>query len=175
MRNQYEFVGGPLQTIVGLDQIVGADEAVSQPGLGRFARQQSMMGNRPSQGDGQVRVQAQPYRGVREFPIGFGPTSVAANTTATFTAQPQLIFRPSRLIIPSSIAASFVVSDLRIGKNSQLVSANPIPASTFIETAVGVALGLDTCNVGQTITLVVANTTGGAVTFLASLIGTSVE
>lgn len=112
---------------------------------------------------------------VREFIIGFGPTSVAAATTAIFQAQPQLIFRGSRLIIPSTIANNFVVNDIRVGKDSQAVSANPIPAAAFSELGVGVALGLDTATPGILITLSVANTTGGAQTFSAALIGTSMQ
>ncbi len=112
---------------------------------------------------------------VREFIIGFGPTTVNANSTAIFQAQPQLIFRGSRLIIPSTLANNFVVNDIRVGKDSQAVSANPIPAAAFSELGVGVALGLDTATPGILITLSVANTTGGNQTFSAALIGTSMQ
>lgn len=112
---------------------------------------------------------------VREFIIGFGPTAVNANSTATFQAQPQLVFRGSRLIIPSTIANNFSVNDIRVGKDSQAVSANAIPAAAFSELGVGVALGLDTATPGILITLLVSNTTGGSQTFSAALIGTSMQ
>ena len=112
---------------------------------------------------------------VREFIIGLGPTTVNANSTATFQAQPQLIFRGSRLIIPSTLANNFVVNDIRVGKDSQAVSANAIPAAAFSELGVGVALGLDTATPGILITLLVSNTTGGNQTFSAALIGTSMQ
>jgi hypothetical protein len=89
---------------------------------------------------------------VREFIIGFGPAPVNALSTAIFQAQPQLIFR-----------------------GSQAVSANPIPAATFSELAVGVALGLDTATPGILITLSTSNTTNAQQTFSASLIGTSMQ
>jgi len=41
---------------------------------------------------------------VREFVIGFGPVMIALMSTAIFQAQPQLIFRGSRLIVPSALA-----------------------------------------------------------------------
>jgi hypothetical protein len=110
---------------------------------------------------------------VREFVIGFGPTVILANSTAIFQAQPQLIFRGSRLIVPSALANNFSINDIRVGKDSQAVSANPIPAAAFSELAVGVNLGLDTATPGIIITISVSNTTAAQQTFSAALIGTS--
>ena len=112
---------------------------------------------------------------VREFVIGFGPTVILANSTAIFQAQPQLIFRGSRLIVPSALANNFSINDIRVGKDSQAVSANPIPAAAFSELAVGVNLGLDTATPGIIITISVSNTTAAQQTFSAALIGTSMQ
>lgn len=112
---------------------------------------------------------------VREFVIGFGPVLIALMSTAIFQAQPQLIFRGSRLIVPSALANNFSINDIRVGKDSQAVSANPIPAAAFSELAVGVNLGLDTAVPGIIITISVSNTTGAQQTFAAALIGTSMQ
>jgi len=112
---------------------------------------------------------------VREFVIGFGPTIILANSTAIFQAQPQLIFRGSRLIVPSALANNFSINDIRVGKDSQAVSSNPIPAAAFSELAVGVNLGLDTATPGIIITISVSNTTAAQQTFSAALIGTSMQ
>jgi hypothetical protein len=112
---------------------------------------------------------------VREFVIGFGPVTIALMSTAIFQAQPQLIFRGSRLIVPSALANNFSINDIRVGKDSQAVSANPIPAAAFSELAVGVNLGLDTAVPGIIITISVSNTTGAQQTFAAALIGTSMQ
>ncbi len=112
---------------------------------------------------------------VREFVIGFGPTVILANSTAIFQAQPQLIFRGSRLIIPSALANNFSLNDIRVGKDSQAVSSNPVPAAAFSELAVGVNLGLDTATPGIIITISVSNTTAAQQTFSAALIGTSMQ
>ena len=112
---------------------------------------------------------------IREFVIGFGPTVILANSTAIFQAQPQLIFRGSRLIVPSALANNFSINDIRVGKDSQAVSANPIPAAAFSELAVGVNLGLDTATPGIIITISVSNTTAAQQTFAAALIGTSMQ
>lgn len=163
---------------IGLDQLVGLDTIVGQDA----PRQASMVRRgfypiaapmAPPQGP-----QIQPVQATRarEFPIGFPATAVAAATTVAITANPQLIFRPSRLVVPAAVGVNFNIVDLRVGKNSQFVSPNALPAAGFSETAVGVALALDTCNVGQLITITVQNTDGAAPhTFSAMLIGTSVE
>jgi len=112
---------------------------------------------------------------VREFVIGFGPTLILGSSTAIFQAQPQLIFRGSRLIVPSALANNFSINDIRVGKDSQAVSSNPIPAAAFSELAVGVNLGLDTATPGIIITISVSNTTLAQQTFSAALIGTSMQ
>jgi hypothetical protein len=122
-------------------------------------------------------------RNVREFAIGFGPTNPAVNpnTTVIVAAQPQILFRGSRLVIPSSygsnaVAQNFLINDIRVGKDSQFVSAGPLPGLAYLETAVGTAMGLDTCNVGQLITLNVTNLDmTNAHTFYATMFGTSVQ
>lgn len=112
---------------------------------------------------------------VREFVIGFGPQNINLMSTAIFQAQPQLIFRGSRLVIPSTVANSFLIADLRVGKDSQAVSSNPVPAAVFSELAVGVNLGLDTAHPGIIISLSISNPTGAPQTFSAALIGTSMQ
>lgn len=160
-----------LAQLVGLDQLVGADAGAAMVPAGFTPAGFGMR----TTGYGNPDVEPLPSRGARGFPIGFGPTAVLPGATVTFLAQPQLIFRPSRLIIPAIIAASFSVADLRIGKNSQLVSANPVPAVAFAENAVDAGLRLDTCNVGQLIALQVTNNAAGAVTFSAALLGVSID
>lgn len=112
----------------------------------------------------------------REFPIGFDSvTTIAAGATATLTQRPQIIFRPERIVVPASVAAFFTIQDVRVGKNSQLVSAGAIPAATFSETAFGVRLKLDTVQISQDLILIVVNIDVAARRFLAAIIGESVE
>ena len=197
--NEYEFVGiqpGGLSEIVGvgypLQEIVGypayarhgfAARGLAAPPVhfaGRHYAGQDMSGP-TQQAVGPQVVQVQP-RNVREFAIGFGPTSpaVPAGATVIVAAQPQIIFRGSRLVVPSAfgadvVAANFTVNDIRVGKDSQFVSAGPLPAIAYLENAVGTAMGLDTCNVGQLITLNVTNIGAAAHTFFATIFGTSVQ
>lgn len=112
----------------------------------------------------------------REFPVGFDSVAtIAAGATATLTQRPQIIFRPERIVVPAAVAAFFQIQDVKVGKNSQLVSAGAIPAATFSETAFGVRLKMDTVQISQDLILIVVNIDVAARRFLASMIGESVE
>lgn len=153
--------------IVGYDDIVGGDYGTLVAGDGGpadtvMARQARL-----------VRQQG-PTR-VRQFPLGFPTTTINAGSSATITAQTQVVFRPRRLVIPSDIAGSLLVNDLKVGKNSMFPSADPIPARVFSENAVGVDLQLDTAQVSQLISLALSNTSGANVSFNACVIGDALE
>lgn len=175
--------------IIGAEDIVGADLAMG--GYSELdnifgASRALVIGNQGSlinQGQVETALASRHsamvvQRGVtkaREYPLGFPVTAVAANGTATVSTQPQVPFRGRRLIVPSDIAGSFLITDLKIGKNSMFPSANPVPARAFTELGVGVDLNLDTAQISQLVTISVENTTGGAVDFSACVIGTAVE
>ena len=160
-----------LDNITGseLNTIVGADDGRSMPSSAAVQQQF------PTNAAHGPRLVRQRLDEARELLLGFGPTAIAGGGTSTFTTQPQLPFRPSRFVIPSATVANFSVNDLKIGKNSQFLSSNSVPAAVFSELAVGVALGLDTCNVGQQITVSITAIAGGPFTFAAALIGTSLQ
>lgn len=148
----YDIVGGDMD---GYFDVVGADAGGPPPGGLRV---------RPT-GPGRA----------RQFPLGFPTTSLATLASAVITTQPQVTFRPRRLVIPSDIAGSILVNDLKVGKNSMFPSANPIPGRMFTEVGVGVDLQLDTAQISQTISLNVTNTSGSTVVFNAGIIGDAVE
>jgi hypothetical protein len=111
----------------------------------------------------------------RQMPLGFPTTAMTAGLSLNVAATTQVLFRGRRLVIPSDIAASILVNDLRIGKNSQFPSTGPVPGRVFSEAAVGVDLSLDTAQISQSIVLNVTNTSVGAITFNAALLGDSLE
>lgn len=155
-------VGAPLQTIVGADG------------------QMQLVNPNP-------RLMDQALTEARELLLGVGDVSdggvtfTAIGQSATFITQPQLPFRPSRYVIPDDNAALFNVDDFKIGKNSQFLSSSPVPGAVFSQLAVGVALGLDTCSIGQQITVTVtfAKLPPGedtpSIRFLSAVIGTSIQ
>ena len=107
--------------------------------------------------------------------IGFTRTAVPANATVEITARPQVLFRGTRLLVGGSIASSFVIEDIKVGRNSQFVATGAQPAEAFKDTATGDNVALDTCKPGVDLTLIVTNITGAASDFRASLFGDSVE
>jgi len=111
----------------------------------------------------------------REYPLGFPTTTIKAGTTTTVSAQPQVPFRGRRLVIPSDIAGSVLINDVKVGKNSMFPTSNPVPGRTFTELGVGVDLNLDTAQISQLVSLNVSNTSLADITFNAALIGTAVE
>jgi len=116
-----------------------------------------------------------PPRSAREFVIGLGSTALPGLSSANIAVQPQVIFRPERIVIPSNLAADFLITDVKVGKNSQLVSPGAIPAVVFVENAFGVRLKMDTAQIAQFITISVTNQNGAARNFQGAIIGPAVE
>jgi len=124
---------------------------------------------------GTVLQQYNPMKG-RQLILGFASTgTVAAGATVDIIQRPQLVFRPERVVIPAAIGANFNVADIRIGKNSQFLSAGAIPGAVFAEGAFGVRLKMDTAQIAMDIDLRVTNISAGALNFFAAMIGDSVE
>lgn len=122
-------------------------------------------------------VQQSPSSKPRLFPIGFtSGGTVAASGTVIITSRPQILFRPERLIVPSAVATNFQINDIRVGKNSQLVQASPLPASAFVETAIDTRMTLDTAQEGIDLSLNVTNTDAGAAhAFSALMFGAAID
>ena len=114
-------------------------------------------------------------RSSREYALGLGSTSVAGTSSANINVQPQVIFRPERLVVPSNIAVDFLITDIKVGKNSQLVSTGALPAVMFTENAFGVRLKMDTAQISMFVTISVTNQNPAARNFQGGLVGPAVE
>ena len=102
------------------------------------------------------------------------PASLAA-ASANINVQPQVIFRPERLVVPSNLAMDFLITDIKVGKNSQLVSTGALPAVMFTENAFGVRLRMDTAQISMFVTVSVTNQNPAARNFQGGLVGPAVE
>lgn len=121
-------------------------------------------------------VRKEPPTQARHFPLGFDSgVDIAAAALANINQQPQLVFRPERIVVAGAIAPSFLLTDLRVGKNSQFVSAGAVPAETFSNLSQGVALKMDTAQVSQLIVMSVQNISASPARFIASLLGTALQ
>ena len=116
-----------------------------------------------------------PPRNAREYALGLGSTSVQGNASANINVQPQVIFRPERLVVPSNIAVDFLITDIKVCKNSQLVSTGALPAVMFTENAFGVRLKMDTAQISMFVTISVTNQNPAARNFQGGLVGPAVE
>jgi len=116
-----------------------------------------------------------PPRNAREYALGLGSTAVTGNSSANINVQPQVIFRPERLVVPSNIAVDFLITDIKVGKNSQLVSTGALPAVMFTEQAFGVRLKMDTAQISMFVTVSVTNQNAQSRNFQGGLVGPAVE
>lgn len=157
-----------------LDALLGDDMEIGARRRRAPARRQAPQRQMQTR-SGTVLRQTQPSKS-REYVLGFDTVStVAAASTANATAQPQVIFRPERLVVSGAIAASFLINDFKVGKNSQFAASGAVPADAFGPNAFGVRLKCDTAQISNTLTLNVSNISGGALRFTAALFGEAVE
>jgi len=126
--------------------------------------------------DGGPRVVQRKHTDLREFPVGFIATAVAAGQPASVEVKPQVLFRGERLAVANSIAPFFIINDIKVGKDSQLAASGNLPAEAFSNLSVGVRMELDTAEPGIVITLTITNTdTTGPHDFRAVLYGTVLD
>jgi len=90
--------------------------------------------------------------------------------------QAQVRFRGRRIFIPPEFASRFLVHNITVGYNSQMVSATPIPGEFFAELQEGrgergIELDMERAEVGMTIALEVENITDRSSPFHAAIAG----
>ena len=113
-----------------------------------------------------------------DFILGLGSTEVQAGGTAIICVEPQMGFKPERLVIPSHVGVNFLIDDIKVGPNSQFLSRAAVPASVFCELASGNLdrlLRLDTCRPGRFISISVTNTTVHPRNFTGVFFGPRIE
>lgn len=107
-------------------------------------------------------------------PLGFESLNVGAGATVQVTTQPQTLFKPMRLCVPTTIAPDFVLEDVKVGNVSQFPSANPIPCEAFVPGMFGGGLALRTVNPALNLQLTVRNIDTAAHDFRAAFFGISI-
>lgn len=93
------------------------------------------------------------------------PKRITPGTAITFTQQPQLMTRLDQFIVPRW-ARYFMIQEIRVGRNTQFITSQPIPAWNFKRgsPACEIVKG-EICNVGQ-IVQVTAEFIGGSTIML---------
>lgn len=112
----------------------------------------------------------------RKWAIGFDSVAaVAASTAFTLTQQPQVLFRPDRVVIPSTVGGNFTISQILVGQQNQLAASGALPGLLFAENAVDVGLKMDTCSISMQLVISGTNIDAGAGhRFTAAMIGMAV-
>jgi len=135
----------------------------------------ALIGNRPPRGlpPGATvyEVDTSEASAARRLHLGFYEPTIAAGAQVTVPAAPQVIFRPERIIIPSTIAGAVSINNIIIGNRSQLASANQFPGQSLSEVAIGTGMLLDTSQPGVDIQLIVTNISASPIVFEATMIG----
>lgn len=121
-------------------------------------------------------VRTQNPREVRGTPLGFdtGATLILAGAPFQAISQPQMPFRPERFVVPDAIAPFFLITDIKIGQQSQFPNQTPVPGQFFSQNAVGVELRWDTAQVSQNVTVLGINIDTNPHRFFAGMAGTGV-
>jgi hypothetical protein len=107
----------------------------------------------------------------RQLPIGFVSLAVAAGATVTVTTRPQILFRPTRLVIPSLTAPFFTIDDVKVGNKSQLIASGSIPAESFSQTAFNTPFKMDTCQISMDLIVETTNVDVAPHDFRATMFG----
>ena len=109
-----------------------------------------------------------------DYILGFGLTTISPESTQTIGSQAQVRFTPERLVIPSAIAPGFLIVDIKVGPNSQLLSTGAIPAEVFGEPGLDSKtpqLRMNVCKENEYITITVTNTRSTPLDFRAAILG----
>jgi hypothetical protein len=89
-----------------------------------------------------------------------GRAMVPPRGTCCLYGQPQSIFRPERLVLDDESCRHFGIVDIKVGKNSQLVSCDGlIPGSACSASAFGVRLKCDTAQISMYVSAAIVNIT----------------
>lgn len=114
---------------------------------------------------------------VRNLTLGVdsGTTAVAAGASTTVTVNPVEPFRCTAFMVDPTIAPSFLITSILVGRKSQLVGTASISAATFSALNPLARVSWDTAQTSQPISIAITNNSGGALRFLATLFGDAVD
>lgn len=168
-------VGGRPQPIVGghYAQIIGSLQPVIGAAISQGIAQAMAEARKIDPNAVMVAPRERDQR--RRQVIGHEPVTVAGGATAQVELKPQQLFRVERIFIPSEIASSFRLRDIRVGNQSQLLQAGSLPAQAFTEVSIDSYVDFDTADIGNTITLEFTNKTNEEKVFSSMLAGTVVK
>lgn len=102
-------------------------------------------------------------------------TTIAAAASSTINLTPTNTFKPDRFVVDSAIAPAFVITDIKVGRASQLIGTGSIPAVAFSPALGENNIGFDTVQTSQPLSVAVTNTSGAALRFMGVFFGWEIE
>jgi len=105
------------------------------------------------------KIKRRAYSRARRQLLPFGDTGdLAAGNSIDLLGNPQVPFKPERLVIQETTATGgTIVSDIKVGKNSQFISAGTFPASLFQGNSNEGLFQFDTARPGIDIVITILN------------------
>jgi hypothetical protein len=111
-----------------------------------------------------------------QWPLGFSRTRLMPGQPSRVSTQPQIAFRGRRLVLgPPDVARRILVTDVKVGNFSCLVSCSPIDGALFASDAFPFWLKLQTAQVCQHVTLYLENVSDEPVDVTPTMHGDVIE
>ena len=147
-----ELMGEDVEDLLGDEDDYDEDELLGYGSIDDFDEGALVGARRRRRARAKRRVRRTKYTRDRGLIMGLGSQTIATGVTAPFLGSPQVLFRAKRVIITatgvSATIDDIVVEDIKIGKNSQLVTAAGFPAAGFSPTAFDIGIKFDTASPG---------------------------
>lgn len=163
------------QYLVGADPQSGYGDPLSRPLMSGApaAGRLELMGAEAEAA--RRRLVMRDYTQERGLLLPFGSTAIPLNGTVAVTQNPQVPFRPSSIIIQATAIDELTVDDIRIGKNSQFVSAGAFPASAFGPASTFKGISFDTAGPGIDIVIQMTDVSGAENVVVLGMYGVAAE
>lgn len=160
-------VGDDLADLLGEDDILGA---------GRRRGGRSSAVKRLMQRRGTL-VRTERPTNARRLTVGVdsGATLILAGAASTIVVQPVEPFRTELFSVNPTIAPQFLITQVLVGRKSQLVGTGSINASAFASNNPLSAVQWDTAQTAQPLSIAVLNNSLESLRFMATLFGTTVS
>ena len=108
-------------------------------------------------------------RNLPQIFLGFDST-VAASTSATSTAEPNVHLRPTDLVVRAANVEDWLITDIQVGRVNMIAGANGISASCFSPLAYRSVISCPPLQAGTNAQIAVTNLTLASSRFLAHMV-----
>ena len=108
-------------------------------------------------------------------PLGLGETCVDPGECITIVVQPQVLFKPKKFVVDSSIAYQFQIEQMKFGKWNFFANGGSVPASIFTETATDNIFNGDTIQPSGNFSISVKNRGSAQAVFVGAVWGLALE